>query len=44
MSKLVLIWLFVVFAQAYSLIDRENDVDPQNNFALIKNMTLIIGK
>jgi hypothetical protein len=44
MSKLVLIWLFLVLARGYSLIDRENDVDPKNNFALIKNMTLIIGK
>ena len=44
MSKLILIWLFVAFSQGYSFTDRENDVDPLNNFALIKNMTLIIGK
>jgi hypothetical protein len=44
MSKLLLIWLFVAFSQGYSFIDRENDVDPLKNFALIKNMTLIIGK
>ena len=44
MSKLVLIWLFVAFSHGYSFNDRENDVDPLNNFALVKNMTLIIGK
>ena len=44
MSKLLLIWLLVAFSKGNSIIDLENDVDPLSNFALIKNMKLIIGK
>ncbi len=44
MSKLTVVISLLLASACASFIDKENEVDPTNNFALTRNKTLIIAK